>query len=146
MLGCKHRLCASFPPLPDGKPDRAGKTCNISHWLLGCERMMRRRAGESEWSNGGINEKGNRRTHQGALQFWRALICSDFPLLPQSPFLPFLVSSLPKSQKKNSLLNSHSTLSFPSLPDSYTSFILLALTLKPLVFYPVIAFFLNLNS
>lgn len=100
MLGCKHRLCASFPPLPDGKPDRAGKTCNISHWLLGCERMMRRRAGESEWSNGGINEKGNRRTHQGALQFWRALICSDFPLLPQSPFLPFLVSSLPKSQKK----------------------------------------------
>ena len=38
--------------------------------------------------DGGINERRNRRTHQGALQFWRALICSGLPLLPQSQFSP----------------------------------------------------------
>ena len=89
ILGCKHRLGASPLPLPDGEPDRAGKTCDISHWLLGSECMMRGGEQRREWmGDGGINERRNRRTHQGALQFWRALICSGLPLLPQSQFSP----------------------------------------------------------
>lgn len=142
ILGCKHRLCASLPPRPDGEPDRAGKTCNISHWL---ERAHDEKESRREWMrDGGINEKRDRRTHQGALQFWRALICSGFPLLPQSQFLPFPVSSLPKSQTPSStpIQLFHSP---RSLSDSYTSSILLALTLNPLLFYPVIASFFNLN-
>lgn len=47
-LGCKHGVCVSLAPLPDGKPDRAGKTCNISHCLWGAL-IMRGGAHESEW-------------------------------------------------------------------------------------------------
>lgn len=115
------------------KADRSGRTGDLPHWPM--ERVcMVRRSSEESW-RGKNNQRRNRRAHQGALQFWRALIWSSVPLLPCSPF----PRSLP-IQPLQPLCCSVFPLSNP-----HTCLPHLALRLNPWVFYPVIASFFNLN-
>lgn len=62
MCGCKHRFCVSFTSLPDGMPDWAGKTCNISHWLLQRELSMKRWARKGWMRDGGTEQKDSSRS------------------------------------------------------------------------------------
>lgn len=100
-----------------GQMDQAGKgSCSVSHRLMGGGGTMGRRRARAGW--GRINKRSSRRSHQGALQFWRALICRGFPLPPQAQYPPFTAPSLLQSQSPS--FSSHSPLqvrpSFSSAP------------------------------
>lgn len=132
-MGCKHRLYASLPPPTRWRARQSWQ--DLRHLPLAAGERAHdgrgERAEEGEWAAGWINEKRNRRTHQGALQFWRALICSSHPLLP-----PVSISSLFLVSSQTASHSAHSLSLTPMLPVFSFSLLLLC---------PIIAPFFNLS-
>lgn len=137
-LKCAHShtstgVCVFFTARWKRQTDLAGPVTYPTGWWTECtwwEGAQRRTGGEKN------NQRRNRRAHQGALQFWRALIWSSFPLLPHSPF-PRSLTIQP--------LQPFCSFIFPfPLSNPHTCLPHLVLSLNPWVFYPVIASFFNL--